>query len=308
MSPRAPVRWAAPLLVGAVLLAASLSGAQERPPDEYRLRVDVRRVVVPASVSTPDGRPVTTLERDAFEIYEDGQRRPLKLFKRSTDLPLQLVLLLDASLSAAIELEREKESMARFIGRVLRPQDAATLYEFSGGVKPLAEFTGDPKKLAVSLKKIRASAGTALYDAVVDASAKLREREGRRVIVLITDGNDTTSKRDFHDALRAAQEAEVTIFALVTRPIQGESGRSVRGEHVLIQFGDLTGGQVFFPSDVSQLDRFFDELSELLRTQYLLAYEPAPAGPQAEFREIEVRVIGGDYIVHFRKGYFAGAQ
>lgn len=300
-------RRALPVAVLCALWGVS-AGAQQPPPDQYRLRVGVELVLVPATVSTPDGKPVTWLARDAFEVYEDGALRSIKVFEKKTALPLQLVLMMDASLSTASELDAEKAAMVRFIERVLRPVDAAALYEFSGGVRALADFAAGAPELKRSLNQIRPRAGTALYDAIGEASAKLQEREGRRVMVLVTDGNDTTSKSDFHSALRAAQEAEASIFALAVRPIPGETGRSVRGEHALITFARMTGGRVFFPSRAGELDRFFDELSELLRTQYLIGYQPAPPGVRLEFRTIEVRVKEGDYLVEHRRGYYAEPQ
>lgn len=285
--------------------------AQEVPPpaeDSYRYRVNVGLVLVAASVTTADGLPVTNLDEDAFQVYEDGVLRPVKVFEKKTALPLQLALMVDASLSTATELQKEKLAMARFIQRVLRPQDAAALYEFSGGVRARVDFSNDGRKLEAALAHIKPRAGTALYDTVVDAAEKLKGREGRRVLVLVTDGNDTSSEKTYQDALRAAQEAEVTIFALVVRPIPGESGRSVRGEHVLINFADMTGGRVFFPARAAEMDRFFDQLSDLLRTQYLLGYEPAPPEWRPRLRTIEVRVAGTDYVVRHRKGYYAEAQ
>ena len=297
------------VLAGGALLSATSSAQQPPPPsDSYRYRVDVQLVLVPTTVATAAGRPVTWLERDAFEVLEDGHPRPLKLFEKETGLPLQLVLLLDTSLSAASELKAEKAALLRFVERVLRPVDAAALFDFSGGVRKLADFSHDPRTLEAALRPLRPRAGTALYDAIIESSAKLKERQGRRVLVLVTDGNDTTSKHDFQAALRAAQEAEVTIFALIMRPIPGESGRSVRGEHAMITFAEMTGGRVFFPAGMTELDRFFDDLSELLRTQYLLGYQPPPTGARPEFRTIEVRVRGGDYLVQHRKGYFTGPQ
>lgn len=304
----APSRKVGRVLV--FLLLALAAAAQQPPPpsgDPYRLRVDVQLVMVSASVSTPDGKPVTTLDRDAFEILENGRPRPLKFFDRETALPLQLVLLVDASLSAASELPVEKKSMARFIQQVLRPTDAASLYEFSGGARALTGFSADPGVMERALDTIRPRAGTALYDAVVDAADKLKSREGRRVLVLVTDGNDTSSEHDFHQALSAVQGAEASIFALIIRPIPGESGRSVRGEHAMMTFADMTGGRVFFVSRAAEMDRFFAELNGLLRTQYVLGFVPAPGGAHAEFRSIKVRVKGADYLVQHRKGYYAEA-
>ncbi|MFQ5696420.1 MAG: VWA domain-containing protein [Terriglobia bacterium] len=289
----------------ALCLLSGAASAQEPPPEEFRYRVDVQLVLVSASITTADGQPVTWLERDAFEVYEDGELRPLKVFEKETALPLQLVLLVDASLSAAKELKAEKKAMARFMQRVLRPTDAAALYGFSGGARALVDFSANLKELERGLAQIEPEAGTALYDTLIEAAAQLKEREGRRVLVLITDGNDTTSKKDFHAALRALQEAEATVFALVVRPIPGESGRSVRGEHVLITFAQTTGGRVFFPGRVAELDRFFDDLSELLRTQYLLGFQPSLPEWRPEFRTIEVRVQGGDFQVFHRTGYYS---
>jgi Ca-activated chloride channel family protein len=293
-------------MAGAVFAAPAR--AQEPPPDSFRYRIDVQMVLLSANVFSPDGEPVTTLDKDAFEVYEDGQLRPIKMFERKTGLPLQLVLMVDASLSAASELEAEKAAMARFVHLVLEPQDSAALYGLSGKPEPLVDFTDSPSKLAEGLKRIKVRAGTALYDAVVAVADKLREHEGRRVMVIISDGNDTTSQNDFQAALRAAQEAEATIFGLVVRPIPGVSGRNVRGEHVLMTLADLTGGRVFFTERVSELDRFFTQLNDMLRTQYLLGYQPAPAKLRPEFREIEVRVKGHDYTVQHRKGYFSEAR
>ena len=189
-----PVR-ALPWLFFVLLVVTPAPGQQAPPPeDTYRYRVNVGLVLVAASVTTADGLPVTDLGEAAFQVYEDGLLRPVKVFEKKTALPLQLVLMVDASLSAASELDREKLAMTRFIQRVLRPQDAAALYEFSGGARARVDFSNEPKKLEAGLALIKPRAGTALYDAVVEASEKLKAREGRRVLVLVTDGTDTSTK------------------------------------------------------------------------------------------------------------------
>lgn len=306
-----PARQARVVFAALSLLVACGLAAQQPPPpaeDTFRHRVDVTLVMVTASVIGPDGKPVTDLEREAFQVYEDGAARPLKVFERKTAQPLQLALMVDASLSTAGELPAEKRALARFMQRVLLPGDAAALYEFSGGARLLVDFSSNLRRLQAGLASIKPRAGTALYDVVVEASGKLKERDGRRVLVLVTDGSDTTSEKTYADAIRAAQQAEVTVFALIIRPILGESGRSVRGEHVLINFAEMTGGRVFFVARAAQMDQFFAELSELLRTQYLLGYEAAPAEWRARLRTIEVRVKGKDYVVRHRKGYYAEAR
>jgi len=234
--------------------------AQLPPPpvdDSFRYKVGVQLVLVPASVTNAQGKAVNDLAEGAFEVYENGQARPIRVFERSTSLPLRMALMVDASLSTFAELDAEKKAISQFVRGALRPQDTAALYEFSGGV-----------------------------------------------LVVISDGNDTTSKEDFHAALRALQEAEASVFALVVRPIASESGRSVRGEHALMSLAELTGGRVYFPSRAQEMDRVFAELDEFLRTQYLIGYEPGPPPLRDEYREIAVRVKETDYTVRHRKGYF----
>ncbi|MFQ5817120.1 MAG: VWA domain-containing protein [Terriglobia bacterium] len=294
-------------LIALALLAVTASARvplQAQTPSEYRLKVNVNLVLVPTSVISPEGEPVTDLERDAFEVYENGKLQPLAVFERQTAMPLQLVLMIDTSLSTMGVLRSEQAAAARFIRQVLRLQDLAALYEFSGGVHRRAGFTSNFSLLEKGLQKLKPKAGTALYDAIVMISDKLRKREGRRVLVIVSDGTDTTSKRDFAAALQAAQEAEVAVFSLVVQPIPGESGRSVRGEHVLIALAEMTGGQVFFPGGVEELDRSFRMLSELLRTQYLLGYHPLAHSVGDDFHRIEVRILGGGYVVRHRKGYW----
>ena len=287
-----------------VLITLPATAQTPAPRTTHTMKVDVRLVMIPAHVSSPTGDPVTNLEQKDFEVLEKGKVRPIKFFERSDNLPLQLVLLIDTSLSAARMLDAEKAAMARFIRRVLRHGDAAALVEMAGDARTVVDFSTNANELEKSLKQIVARAGTGLYDTLIEASEMLGEREGRRVLILVTDGNDTTSKADYHAALAAVTDIDASIFAVVVRPIAGASGQSVRGENVLTSLSALTGGQAFFPAGEEELDRFFDELSEVLRTQYLIGISPAKAGRERDYREILVRVAGGDYRIRHRSGYF----
>lgn len=297
-------------VVPLTLLAATYAPQEPVPgqsPD-YRLKVDASLVLVPTTVMSPTGGPVSNLERDAFEVYENGELCELVMFERHAALPVQLVLMIDTSLSTMTALRHEQEAAAEFIREVLRPQDWAALYEFSGGVHQRVAFTGDVASLEQGLFLLRAQAGTALYDAIVEASEELRKREGRRVLVVVSDGTDTTSERDFQAALQAAQYAEVALFSLLIRPIPGESGRNMRGEQVLIAFAEMTGGQVFFPDSTEELAASFGKLRDVLGTQYLLGYRPPIHNEGDDFHRIEVRVRSGDYVVRHRRGYWHYSQ
>ena len=296
-------RRVCPAALGFLLTGSVWIGAQKPPDDDFRLKVDVNLVLVPAHVISATGDAVTNLDRDAFEIYEDGQLRPLVVFERQTALPLQLVLMIDTSLSTYSALQAQAEAAGRFFRQVLRPEDRAALYEFSGGVYRRQGFTHDLKDLEKSLERLKPRAGTALYDAIVEIARDLRNREGRRVLVIVSDGVDTTSERDFQAALQAGQRADLGIYALVTRPIPGETGRSIRGEHVLRALAEMSGGQVFFPADARELDAFFQQLRDLLRTQYLLGYAAPKHEGKEDFHRIEVRVRSGDFVRH-RRGYW----
>lgn len=270
----------------------------------FRLRVDVNLVSVMATVLTPSEQPALGLTREDFEIYEDGVRQELAVFEPQTQVPLALALMVDASLSTAKDLRFEKESTARFIEQVARARDQVAVYEFSDDVRLLGDYSSDVNYLQRAVRGVIPDAGTALYDAIVYASGDLARRPGRRVLILVTDGDDTTSQNDFHAALRAAQQAEVLLYAVVIRPIRSEAGRNIRGEHALIQLAQDTGGHVFFPDRVEELDQVFPVINRELRTQYLLGYYPSRGSSSENFHRIEVRVKGEKLIVRYRTGYY----
>jgi len=149
--------------------------------------------------------------------------------------------------------------------------------------------------------------GTALYDAVY-LGAQALERSApdrRRVLLLITDAGETTSRADFESARRAALRAEALLYAIVVRPVSNESGRNTAGEHALQTIADSSGGALYFPAEIGHLDEMFDRIDRELRTQYRLGYYPDPRPPQGSYRQIEVRVKG-DYSARYRRAYYAG--
>ena len=170
-------------------------------------------------------------------------------------------------------------------------------------------FTRNHSTAEHSLKNLKAEAGTSLYDAIYLAAADLESREGRHVMVIVTDGGDTTSAKDFHAALEAAQMADAVLYPVLVMPITNDAGRNIGGENALTTMAMGTGGRVFAPSVGPELDRAFAEILKDLRTQYLLGYYPKDVPPSGNrFHKIEVRVRRPELRVLARNGYYGGSQ
>ncbi len=270
-----------------------------------RIRREVNLVNVLASVLDKNNRPAAGLSKESFEVSEEGAPQKIEVFESETHQPLDLALMIDASLSAQKEMAFEREAAARFIRRVVRPVDRLSVFEFSDTVTQLTRFSADVLALQKAVRRIEEGAGTSLYDAVLLGSEALAKRasDRRRVIVLVTDAGETTSRADFDNARRAALKAETLIYTIVVRPVKNESGRNTAGEHAIQTITETTGGAMFFPDNPADLDQIFDRIERELRSQYRIAYYPHPRGPANSFRHIIIKV-NGDYKVRYRHGYF----
>ncbi len=277
--------------------------------EKDRIRVEVSLVNVLASVVDKSNRPAPDLSKEAFEIYEEGVRQKIEVFESETQQPLDLALMIDASLSTLKELSTEREAAAHFIRQVVRPGDRLAVFEFADSVTQLTDFSTDVPLLQTAVRRLQPGAGTALFDAVLLGSQALGKRAAgrRRVLVLVTDAGETTSHANFAAARRAALRAETLLYTVVIRPVKSESGRNTAGEHALETVTETTGGAVYYPDSLAELDTMFERIDRELRTQYRLGYYPEPRPPERSYRRIEVRVKG-DYLVRYRQGYFtAGA-
>jgi Ca-activated chloride channel family protein len=155
---------------------------------------------------------------------------------------------------------------------------------------------------------LHGSAGTSLYDAVYLAAEDLRNRKGRKVLVVVTDGGDTTSKKDYHSALNAAQLADVVMYPILIVPIANDAGRNLGGEHALTTLADGTGGRVFEPTLGAPLDKAFTDILQELRTQYLLAYYPRNVPLTKDpFHRLQVRINRPGLQILMRNGYYGEA-
>ena len=275
---------------------------------EGTLKVDVKLVNVFVTVTDAHGAPVANLEKENFALKEDGKEQKIAVFTRESALPLSIVLGVDTSLSTKKDLPLELISARKFAATILRPQDAMSLYQFSEVVRELVPFSSDLKRIDSGIDRIRNGAATALYDMVYLGSHALSARQGRKVMVVITDGGDTVSQVDYKEALRTAQEAEAIIYSIIIVPIQASAGRDTGGEHALITISTDTGGKYYYASSLPELDEAFRRISDELRTQYLLAYYPSQRYSDSDFRRIQANLVGtpagASEQARYRAGYF----
>jgi Ca-activated chloride channel family protein len=261
------------IIVLAALALACAALAQQEP----NFKIDVQLVRLLVTVKNAEGDLVGALEARDFKLLDNGVAQEIAVFEHQTTQPLSVTLLIDTSGSTAKDLKYETGSLAKFLNALVRegnPEDAASLYSFNDQVTLLNSFTRRLTRLEDSLKPLKADSGTSLYDAIYLSTSALRDREGRHVIVVVTDGGDTTSTKKFSDARIAAQKADAIFFPIVVVPITNPAGRNIGGEHALETLADSTGGRAFYPTVGPELDLTFADILRELRTQYLIGFYP----------------------------------
>jgi Ca-activated chloride channel family protein len=289
---------------------APTSESQDSAAQRGRIRVDVNLVSVLVSVLDDKNRPAPDLPKEAFQLFEEGVQQKIDRFESETLQPLDLAIMIDSSLSAHKEISFEQEAAAHFIRQVLRPGDRLSVFAFDENVTQLAAFSNNVAELQAAVRRIPAGSGTSIYDAVLLGSRALQRRgdDRRRVIILVTDAGETTSRSDFDAARKEAVRSNALLYTIVIRPVKNESGRNTAGEHALETMTDTTGGAMFYPDSAQELGAIFDRIDRELRTQYLLAYYPTPRGPASTYRFIQVTVSPAGYHVRHRKSYLTGPQ
>lgn len=294
------------LLLALIVGALAVPGAAQEADTTFK--VDVKLVNVFVTVTDSHGAPISDLQKENFVLKEDGKEQKIAIFNRESELPLSIVLAVDTSLSTKKDLPLELASARKFAHTIVRPQDGMALYKFAEEVNELVPFTSDLRRIDNGIDRIRNGSATALYDAVYLASQALGKRQGRKVMVVITDGGDTISQVNYQEALRAALESEAIIYSIIIVPIEASAGRDTGGEHALIQISSDTGGKYYYATSLPQLDDAFRKISDELRTQYLLAYYPLQRFSDSDFRRIQVDLVNpparGPYQSRHRSGYY----
>jgi len=307
--------------------AAFLLAQDDKNDATTTLKVEVNLVNILLNVRDKKGGLVGNLNKDDFKVFEDGKEQTVKYFNRETDLPLTIGLLIDVSASQMNLIEIEKNAAYQFFGTVLRKQDLAFLISFGEDAELLQDYTNSPRLLRAGLNGLQVNSGvggigpgpvptagqprgTVLYDAVYLASAdQLKGQVGRKVLVLITDGEDEGSRYKIQDAIEAAQKADALIYGFwyVDRGFYMSRGMIFGGssDSALRQMSEETGGHVFHIDRRTTLQQAFDELQEEMRSQYAIGYTPTNPDKDGTFRKIEIKTNNKDWKVQARKGYYA---
>jgi Ca-activated chloride channel family protein len=330
------LRIAIPVFLSAVAVVGaqqSQTPAPPQAPDNNRQGTIVRNVNlvdVLFSVVTKREKLVTDLNKEDFKVFDDNVQQEIASFSQPTDLPLRIGMVLDTSNSIRERLKFEQDAAIDFIfNAIRRGRDQAFLMTFDDGPQVIKEFTGDSGELRDTILKQRAGGGTALYDAIYTASEQLLNKspmppgpnsDVRRVLVVISDGDDNSSNRSRGAAVEMAQRAGVIIYAISTSTqwitIDDEKDPSKRinrkyekgeGDHVLEQLATETGGRAFFPYRIDDLGQSFLDIGDELRHQYALAYSPPGRTPDGKYHTIRIQVDRKDVIIRARKGYYATA-
>jgi Ca-activated chloride channel family protein len=271
------------------------------------VRISSHLVPIPVSVIDQLGNAITNLKLDQFELQVDGQPRPLSDLTR-TDTPVRLVMLFDNSGSLDQEREFEKQAAMRFFRRVLRPVDEAAIYSIETDSRLAQPLTNNIPLLEQTIANFgRPSGGTSLLDAIAGASNYLRPYVGRRVLVIVSDGIETTSQiTDFEDAVKNVLARDCQVFVVQTGLYEGANLRALAAERRMERLSGQTGGAVFLPKTVAELDVAFNQIAADLAQQYVLSYYPAPEHRDGRLHVIDLKVKSrNDVRVRSRKGYYA---
>jgi Ca-activated chloride channel homolog len=288
----------------ALFLGVATLGAQQPS-----FRVDVRLVRLLVTVKNAAGDLVGLLNRSDFTVQDDGVAQDIAVFEHQTAQPLSVAVLIDTSASTGKDLRYETASITKFLNALVQegnPDDSVSLYTFNWQVTLLNSFTRRISRIEENLKTLHPEGGTSLYDAVYLCSQQLHDRDGRHVIVVVSDGGDTTSSKKYRDALDAAQNADAVFYPVVVIPITNDAGRNTGGEHALETLAGSTGGRAFYPSVGDSLDRAFEEILRDLRTQYLIGYYPRGViAGDTHFHAVRVELPKRrDLRVSTRTGYY----
>jgi VWFA-related protein len=269
-------------------------------PLELLENTDVRRVLIDASVQDKQGRFIKTLSSSDFRVFEDGTPQTIDVAGKE-EMPATFALLIDSSQSMSRRIDFVRGAATR-LAEYLRPADRMLVVPFSKTLGVITGPTNDRKTVLESIGRVTSSGGTAILDSLIALAPQLANIEGRRAVVLITDGYDEHSAKQFDDALAALKDVQATVYVV---GIGGVAGISLRGERLLRELATQTGGRAFLPSREEELELVNDSLASDVQNRYLISYTPSNQAPDGTWRKIAVQTTDSSHRVRARSGYFA---
>jgi Ca-activated chloride channel homolog len=292
-------------------MAAPATETSDDPQSLITLHARVNEVNVLFIATDKHGKFVRDLNQNDFSILDD-HKPPQQIlnFRRETDLPLHIGLLVDVSGSVNSRFDFEQTAATSFMQHTLRAGfDKAFVLGFNSHSQMAQDFTDNVSLLSAGVRRLQDGGGTALYDAVYRACKEkfLKDRPDRPVrkaIIIVSDGEDNQSEISKAQAIEMAQRAEVIVYAIST----DDSGLVMRGDKVLQQLAEATGGRAFFPFKMKDITHSYAAIEDELRSQYVVSYKPANFDADGRYRTIEISTLKKDLQVRARKGYFAPQQ
>ena len=304
------------LIVCTLAVPTAAQEANTPPPAQNQsaasnIHVRVNLVNVLFTVIDKKNRLVSNLNKDDFHVFEDNHAQSILFFSRESNLPLRAGILIDTSNSVRERLQFEQDAAIDFLNEILRPeQDQAFVVGFDVEPVMVQDYTGDVDKLSTAIRTLQAGGGTGMYDAIYYACKQKMvyipapEPYLRRVLIIVSDGQDNFSEHSRDEALAMAEKAEATIYAISTN----WTGIGTRGDSVLKYLAAETGGRAFFPFQASDLAESFQRIARELRSQYSLAYVSTDSAHDGSFRKISIKTDEKGLRVQAKTGYFAPAQ
>lgn len=293
--------------VGALAIACTLSITLAAQQGRFRGGIDLVSLNVTV---TEGGKYVTGLEESDFEVFEDGVKQSVTIFSRIQQ-PIALAILLDTSNSMEDKLATAQEAAIGFVRR-MKKNDVIEVIDFNSQVRIPQEFTNDVSALERAIRQTKVNGSTSLYNALYvslkglkDEHAKSSEEIRRQAIVVLSDGDDTSSVIEYEDVLELAKRSETAIYAIGLRQQESGRGKFKEAEFVLRQLSQETGGRVFFPTSIAELPKIYEQISEELASQYAMAYSSKNPMRNGAWRRIDVRVNKPGLTARSRRGYYA---
>ncbi len=289
-------------------VSAGPTGSQEQvQEDRYQFRVTVDLISLNVTVTDARSRFITELLQKDFAVYEDGISQEVSIFSQE-DLPIRMLLLVDTSASMDEKMSFAQDAAVNFV-KTMKEDDLTEVMEFGSKPHILQPFTADTEKLTRAIRMTQPGGTTSLYNALYIALKNLnRRREDirRQAIVVLSDGEDTSSLVSFEQVLQLTKDTDVVIYTISLRRPSARRGRAFsEAEHVLKKLAEETGGQWFFPNEIQELDSVYQRISTELKSQYNLGYISNNPKRDGSWRRVVVQTGIADLIVRTKLGYYA---